>query len=373
MKSIRLSFVYVISFLVISYSLFSLYRIILTTAPDFSVLYESAINLLHHRNMYTDPNLYTGFSYPPVTAFLYIPLTMVPYPVAQAIFSMISYCLLFGVMYYCFRLFGIKLRLVYYLGAISLTLLSFPVKFTLGMGQVNIIALFFLLFGLHTHHKVGPVVIALSIILKPQLLVLLFIFLLYKKCNVFIHICLWLIAIVLIETLCFGTVSWSQYIANKIPELVEATSNVGVYYNQGILGFAGRIAQGGSIIALYVAASFMVILSYGVSVAKRTSGKFLQSIALMFPLILLIEPFSWQHHYVFLIPSFFWIVTQIKTKPFFWILTVLIYAGISINIRNPVLMQANPANAMVLSHVGIATAALYGMMIWISWRKRYDV
>jgi len=370
--------IYTIASCVIVYSLYSLFKIITTTAPDFSVYYQSAQNLISGRNMYTDQTLYTSFAYPPVTAFLYIPLTIFPYSVAQGIFSCVSYGLLYGVVFVCFKLFHTKVSTLVYTVAMTLSLLSFPVKFTFGMGQINIIALFFLLCGIYIFLRkrqgVGSLLVAMSMLLKPQLVVILLVILLCKKINFFTRVSLWILGISIVETLCFGIAPWMHYLSYKIPETMRFTSDIAIYYNQGFLAFAGRIMQGNGVL-LYIALSVIAVLLYGISMkhimlADDRDNKFIQCIVLALPLMLLIEPLSWQHHYVFLIPSLFWVCTQTKKNVVHTVVVALIYIGVSINLQPFIRTYTN---IFLLSHVGLATCILYGTLIGILWKKHYDV
>src|SRR6266581_1219146 len=92
MKNRYLTIIIVLLFLLVSaYAAISLLKIITTSAPDFNVYYYSANDVFHHKNPYTDRSMFTGFNYPLMTTFFYIPLLLFPYKIAQGIFVLLSF------------------------------------------------------------------------------------------------------------------------------------------------------------------------------------------------------------------------------------------------------------------------------------------
>src|SRR5512146_3308596 len=69
----------------------NLQRIFAGTTPDFSVLWLSAKDLLTGVNPYPDPRAFTPNGYPPMSLIFYLPLAFLPYQIAQAIFTLISF------------------------------------------------------------------------------------------------------------------------------------------------------------------------------------------------------------------------------------------------------------------------------------------
>jgi len=61
---------------VVGYVCYSLFRIITTFAPDFSVYYGATQELLSGSDPYRSPQLFTGFGYPPFTAVAYLPFLL---------------------------------------------------------------------------------------------------------------------------------------------------------------------------------------------------------------------------------------------------------------------------------------------------------
>jgi hypothetical protein len=57
----------------------NLQRIISTSAPDFTVLWIGAKDMLARINPYTDPSIYTPNAYPPISEIFYLPLGLLPY------------------------------------------------------------------------------------------------------------------------------------------------------------------------------------------------------------------------------------------------------------------------------------------------------
>src|SRR5438477_1929164 len=112
--------------------------------PDFDVFYYAAQETLYYHNPYQSQKLFTAFNYPVTTILLYLPLLLFPYTQAQNIFLIITMLFIPLIILLSLHILK-KYRLTYFLFFYFLSLLFFPINFTLGMGQSNIIGLFFIM------------------------------------------------------------------------------------------------------------------------------------------------------------------------------------------------------------------------------------
>lgn len=108
----------------------SLHKIISTTAPDFRVLWLAVKDLPTERNPYLNPELPTGVGYPPNTLSLYLPLTLLSYLDAQAVFTLISLASIVGAVYLSLKIALNNVPWQFLLIGLTLSLFSFPTKFT---------------------------------------------------------------------------------------------------------------------------------------------------------------------------------------------------------------------------------------------------
>lgn len=148
--------------------------------PDFKVFYYSAYDFVHKINPYEDKTLYTGLGYPLVAVLFYIPFLIFPFASASKIFLLINIFCIFLIAYISIKVAKINASWKYFILFVSLAVLSFPVKFSFGMGQSNILAYTFLLFSFYGHLKKryikSGILLGLSLLIKQILFLCYFTF-----------------------------------------------------------------------------------------------------------------------------------------------------------------------------------------------------
>ena len=358
-------FFFVLTIFYLSYSVF---RIVTSFAPDFSVYYGAARSLVLGKNMYDDQALYTGVGYPPLSILFYIPLSFLPFRIAQGIWVVGSFLSIFISVYLTLFLYRKSVLWQEFFIVASLALLSFPFKFTLGMGQVNIVILFLLVLSVifltkrrNTIYSVLCLFFMCS--LKPQMIVLLPIFLLYGHIREILWIGILIAFGVVMSGILFGWQLYSDYIFGGVPQLLTFQGPE-VYYNQGIAAIVSRFIGSYSFIRpVWIALSFL-LYAWVIGFLKKRRVPLIGGVAIALPVLLLIEPLSWQHHYILLLPSFVYFWKYSKTL---WskILFFICLFSISVNIPNPALFIGNIWGSIILSHVGLGTFVflLYNLYI----------
>jgi hypothetical protein len=346
------------------YTFLSLVKIITTSAPDFSVYYDSAANLIAHKNIYLDQTLYTGLGYPPFSVLFFLPFAILPYKFSQGIWIILSVVLIGVIVYESISLSNIETKIESYLIWLSLVLLFFPTKFTLGMGQSNIVALFFLLTAvyLESKNKNGKSgwVYGISMIIKPHLILLLPFFIIYRKYRFSAFAIFMVLISIIITGYFFGWELYQDYWTTTAFPLLSFQGR-DIYYNQNIAGFFSRIRN------FSLAPQFTVIFSmiaYCLScyMAFKNTSDFKKLIIFAIPVFLLIEPLAWQHHFVFLIPVYI-ILWPAITKSWMQILYVISFCLVGFNLKNPELFYLIPGGNLILSHVFIGLCIIY-LLIW---------
>ncbi len=354
-------FTLLFSLAVIAYSLVSIYRIISTLAPDFSVYFQSTKLMLSGQNPYLNRNLFTGLGYPLATLVVFIPFAFLPFNISQALFLLISYGSVFTIVSLVLKILKKKIKIHQYLLLCSLVLFSFPVKFTLGMGQSNLIAYLLLLISFYNFKRskdfTSGVFLGLTILLKPVLGFIGLYYLLYGK-----HRILWASAIVLvggivISLMFAGIAPYIFYFTSVVPDLLKPIGRE-IYYNQGIAGFVFRLTSG-----TFLRTVVSLLLSFGFIVFTFLKTKAIKNqkvvvFSLFLITLTLVDSLSWQHHFVFLIFPFVFLVFQHKKR----LALVFAYLLVAGNIGNPEIFTAFPLN-LLLSHVFYGTLIVYLLLL----------
>ncbi len=323
------------------YAGYSLFRIVSHTAPDFSVYYGVAKNALTGKGIYGDPHLFTGYGYPPYSVLPYLPLALLPYTVSQSIWVIGSFIALIVSVFLSFKLYYPKASLQTKAVACAIAFLAFPSRFTLGMGQSNLIVLFVLLSSLANR---SGFLLGLAWILKPQLMILVPLFVWKREWKMLTFAGVIVSAAIVLTGIFFGWQPYERYFSRELPILMEFRDRE-IYYNQGIEAFVSRLGAKWLSTGLKLIAVVFAFLS----LRKQT---LINALPMTLSLLLLILPLSWQHHFVLLIPAmiFLW---QYQRSVLFWIALVLI----SINIKEPSLY-----GPMVLSHVFIGNVLVFWLL-----------
>lgn len=330
------------------YAGYSIFRITSHTAPDFSVYYGVAKNALSGKGIYGDPHLFTGYGYPPYSVLPYLPLAFLSYNVSQSIWVIGSFIALIASVFLSFRLYWPKASFQTKATACALAFLAFPTRFTLGMGQSNIIVLFVLLSSLV--HRSGTL-LGLAWILKPQLMIIA-LFLAWKKQWRMLAIAIATVGFaIILAGLLFGWHWYGQYFTRELPILMVFRDRE-IYYNQGIEAFVSRLGADWLSTPLKLVAVVFAFLS----LRKQT---IIRALPMVLSLLLLILPLSWQHHFVLLIPAFVLLWYQAKGKRLLLVLALLLVGS---NFKEP--------TPFVLSHVFIGNVLVFWMLSRVHLSRR---
>lgn len=351
----------------ILYSLFSLYKIIKSFAGDFSVYYHAGLSLIQGGNIYHLTS-FTIFNYPPLTALAYVPLSFLPYQIAQAIYILTSFISACVCVVICFKLLKQKFSFFSYLFVTALFLLSFPTKFTLGMGQSNLIAYLLLLLTVWLTRKnktiFAGILLACAIILKPIFVFFVLFFLLQKSWKTIASCVLTGSSVLLLQFLLFRQTesAWQTYFISILPSLFTSKGRE-VYYNQGLLGTISRLTPNDVVrkFGTWIL-SLVLLLDVGKNIFKTKHNSNLQ-LALFMCFLPLIDSLSWQHHFVILLfPMMVGFYQLRKTKIGLGFL-VISYVLISSNIKDPQQLHFFGA-PIILSHVFWGTLLLLCLLLY---------
>lgn len=348
--------------LVYSHILYSIYNIVTTKAPDFEVLWLGAKDLLSGRNPYLNKEAFTGIGYPLTTLVFYIPFSFLNFEVAQTVFVLLSFLAVLLSVYLSNRIIGNKAGWRNLLLFSSIALLSFPTKFTLGMGQNNAIALLFLLLFYFFHKKdkwdLSGFFLGLSFSLKTIFLFFL-LFPILKKAWRQITIALVVFLIFFVISNFWSNLGYYSVYYNKIIMPLLTMEGREVYYNQGVSGFVARGVKDLSWRYFLTALLSLGIVINSVYLALKSKKQILV-FSLFITTLLLVDSLSWQHHFVWLIFPAMVLVSEYmkkrKIRPLLLTLFAIVLVGW--NFKNPGLYASFP-QSLILSNTFYGALVLY--------------
>lgn len=345
-----------------SWTIYSVYRIITSIAPDFSVFYLTAKDLFSGNNPYQNSKIFTGLGYPPNTLLFYLPFIFFSQKLAQTLFTLISLSSIIAAVYISLKLAKNKFNLLHFILFLSLTLLSFPTKFTLGMGQNNAVALLLLLLSFHYHRKnnylFSGIILGLAIALKSIFGFFFLFYILKKRWKILAYASSTILATIIITISISDANLYQYWITKVIPPLLNLKGRE-IYYNQGILGFISRFSDNLFIRRYLSLLVSLVTLTITTIFAMRKKNEAAQFSLFLITLVL-IDTLSWQHHFIWLIFPYILISNFIlKSKHIrLYILILTSYFLVSWNIKEPNTFSTFPSS-LILSNTFFGTVLLF--------------
>lgn len=312
--------------------------------PDFSSYYYAPIKAFNNENPYLGgKDFFTPFVYPPPVILFFFPFTFLPFFIAQKVFLIISiFCLLLsiGLLFKIFKLAPISILGLFF---ITLVLNYFPEKFTLGMGQINNVVLLmvtlFIYFYVKKNEFLSGVFLTFAIALKlfPVLLIIFLIF--NRRWKTLLSVILTGFAISLFVLLFVNSWITSYFLVTVLPSLLESWK--ADYYNQSLSAFLIREfgnLEFASLLRPVISAILIIISLVFVWMYKNYDRIGLLSVSLLITVSLIVNTFSWQHHFIWvLIPlliTFYYINDNHLGKPYYFILG-LSYLLMALNMKDP--------------------------------------
>jgi len=334
---------------------------------DFNIYYHSATAALHNSNPYLLKGAFIGgYIYPPLCLLLFYPFVWIPLILAGQIWTFVSLaCLLIAIWILVKQYNATTNKLL--LGVIWILVFNFfPVKFTLGMGQLNNIILLLVVFAMYAIKKKkdgwAGTVFGLALTLKYTPIYILPYLLVRKK---------WRTIIFLIGTICIlftaGFIivmpTISIYYFQHVIFSLGFSSSWTDYYNQALSGFLIRDFSGFTntqitttryVLSLLMLAASLYIVSKRKSPAVKNTDL---EISIFITLNLLLNTFSEQHHFVLLlIPLLvtYFIIKQNNLSWQYYGILAICYLLAALNMKTP---SAYPT--ILQSHVFYGTLVLW--------------
>jgi hypothetical protein len=362
-EKIRQGLIYTFIGLAVFYSVFTVGRIFFDfQLQDFRVYYLAVRAFIIGSNPYIDWGAGV-YLYPPASLVFLSPFGLLEYELAERIWTLVSFGSLVAAIMILLRILRPRFPLKQFLVVFSLAMLSFPVKFTLGMGQINLILLFFVCLSFYFYRERKQylsgltLAVATAVKLSPVFLILFYIR--KKQVKVLVGFLFGIAGFYL-----FGQRVFSEYwldVFSHIP-----TIGNGSYYNQSLTGWLARglvVDETAKIINYFVFASLLVFSFKMTAVGRKNSAVELAEYGLFILATLLGAGLAWQHHFALAVVPFM-AIWQLGNKrklsrPVF-VLGTFSYLLIAWNMRNPQFFSG--WGGLLLSHVFYGALLLYWLL-----------
>lgn len=332
--------------------------------PDFNTQYLVPKILFSGMDPYSGgKGLYTPQVYPPTEFLFFMPLAVLPLHVMQYVYTFFSIVSLSISLYFLSKIFEIKFLSKINLILMSLVFVFFPAKFTLGMGQINfyilLLLVLFLRFLKQKKELLSGMILGLSFIIKLFPILIPFYFLIKLNKKILLGIFVSLLTAVLLVIIFIPFKIYAKFIFEILPTFL--TSWKLDYYNQSLSGFIGRSFGTGQFASqLKFIFSILILLITFSSVILNRQKDFLAlslKIGILITANLLLNTFSWQHHFVWMIIPFyatvFYLLTNKRAVNDFIILAIG-YVLVSLNFVNPKILPT-----VLQSHVFIGAVLIF--------------
>lgn len=354
------------------YAVFSVYRLLIfADLPDFQVYYSAVERVIDGKNPYSLVVDQVPYIYPPTSLGWLMLLSILPMKVAEDFWLIVSVAALFASIILLRK--AVEQPLIRWksiLLIIGLSLLAFPVKFTLGMGQINLFLLFLIIltFYLYQTKRLGwagmTLAIAVSVKLTP--VVFLLFFLRKNEWRVLISLILSSFAIVGLSMYAFGWGLTEQYWLEIFPSL--PTIGNSVYYNQSLAGFLARLEltnQVAGAINFLVMIGLLAVSWLLIQPRRLQPLQNLLEFGLLIIIVLLVGGLTWQHHLVLLIIPLLAVgltlIRKKQIKSWSGVMLIMAYLLVAFNIKQPDLISFN--FSPLLCHGAMGMVVLLGLTV----------
>ena len=338
---------------------------------DFKVYWDGIRAALAGGNIYSFGGKYFNivpFNYPPTTLLFLLFLPLFSQSTASLFLLFISLGSFLGSLYLLTKMFFKPAQkwLVFFLSSV-LFIQFFPTKFTLTLGQINLIILFLIVLGFYFYQKKKDVSsglflgIATLIKIFPGFLILFF--LKEKKWKIMISFLVTCLLGVLLTILIFKPVLFFSYFGSVGGNLFFKGGEVS-YFDQSLNSFLLRL----NLPNLWRLGLRLIFTFMSLWIFLKNRNKALSYFGLIFSILIFLPSFAWFHHYVILIPLMMFLWSQTKKKDYLSkILLALVYLLVSFHFRYPEIFPGK--NIILASHPFFGALLLWLYSLKLSFDK----
>ncbi|MGQ9470855.1 MAG: glycosyltransferase family 87 protein [Candidatus Aminicenantales bacterium] len=384
--NIKKAFLWPVVLLLFSAGVFLLFSgEILPRMVDFEVNYKAAQRLTWGETLYRVADGHYQFKYPPLAAFLYLPLILFPLPIAKFIWFYLSLLASAGLLLGSARLVAKEQKWRWWLPVGTGVILARYFLRELSLGQINAMITFGLIMFVHQWEKtitfnksnigsfIPGLLFALTTASKPYALIFFPLIILRRAWKIFLFSSAFLAAAFFLPTIFYGFhgnwlvhKEWLSHLRQSTPPLLSSQDNVSIY---GLLakwggpGFPAWI--GGTIAVVFMA---LVMLWAVLSSSRLRRPLTLEASALLL-LIPLVSPLGWDYNFISAAPAISLLLTKFSFLPrrdkYF---LVLIFAAISLSIYD-LLGRKIYSSLMALCLPTFLFLIIFLHLLWLRYKK----
>ncbi len=291
---------------------------------DFLVYWQALNNFLAGKDVYqffySFPLDKIPFNYPPSALLILLPFKIFPIKIAEIIWLVLSFFSLWFSLWVVKILTKSKISWPHFLLVLALFTQTFPVKFTLILGQVNLIVLGLFMAAIYLRQKFfkqSIICLTLASGIKLFPLFSLAIFLIWKK---YVYVFGVLLIFIFLNFLP-GISLFKEYYFQVLPGLSQISDQPN-FYDQSVAALLTRLHLNPLISPIIFFALFVLLLIK----VKQKKFSFIEPFLMICALFSIFGPFSWQHHLVFSYPLILYLYLKnlnqknLLSKIFFFLL-----------------------------------------------------
>jgi alpha-1,2-mannosyltransferase len=335
---------------------------------DFNFFYQASLDVRNRADFYKNINK-EGFYYPPSIIPFVFPISFLPQQTAEDIWVLLSYGSLVVSVFLVIKTVSKTFPWVEFMIIYGLSMLSFPVKFSLVLGQINL----FVLLGIclcwyfYKRRKLAIAGVMLGLAGAIKITPLLFVLFFLRKREYKLVAISWatFIFLTLLAVPLYGAGWITGYYLGILPHF--PTVGNASYYNQSLTGFLARSGVSNQIAGLvnYAVLIFLLVMSFFITKKDKASPEIdLVSFGMFISATIIGSGLAWQHHLVWLIIPFisFWVFLSRQKHKNRWLIFCLILAYFLVagNVKNPDDFSG-PGVSLLLSHGLYGALLLFGI------------
>lgn len=330
---------------------------------DFSVYHQYSRLLLSGQNPYDLTSTYNvPFNYPPSSFLLFVPFSLISLIPAQVLFTFTSIALFTLTSYQFLKLFKLPKYLILIL--LALLFQNFPVKFTLILGQSNLIVLSLIFLSYLALIKKKDLKsgvfwgLAAAIKMSPLVLIIYFLFTRRLK-SLYSGLVTFVLANLAVIALFPSTI---DYFLERLPVLSRLPAGNTTLYDHSLRAFLFRLGiPSPELVQTVISALLTIFISLWYLRRKKQGNN--PYLSLKFFSLLLItatisSSFAWQHHFVFTFPGFIVASVQTYKKRSLPCFLILLLSALLVGYHFPDLAHPPTANPFLISHTLIGSLLL---------------
>jgi hypothetical protein len=323
-----------------------------------------------------DPNnssslgfFYYPLYYPPPAILLLLPFTVLPLIISEKIYIIFSFLCLFLSIKIIFRTFQIPIFSWLSIFLITLFFNFFPLKFTLVMGQVNILILLLLAYFIYCYKNnkqyLSGIALATAISLKFIPLLIIPYLALTKRWKILTSMLLTLIIVFGASYIILPDNTTAFFFTHTLPNILQVGEKTS-YYDQSLFAFFPRALHNQiSIQSIRTISAVILIATYTILwLYRRSKSNNLLSISSLIILNIILNGSAEQHHFIWLIiplfVTFFYIHNRQLNNNWLYAILGSSYLLMALNLKNPTSFPA-----FIWSHEFYGAVFLYGLIIYL--------